>query len=96
MKHHKKFDVYCDKCGQVSEHYDTFNDWQEHEEDTISLTICKSCQYEDRKNSPFEIELRRRIKKYWEEKEKEKNIDKSVDKRKGVCYTISKMLRKGS
>lgn len=88
-KYHKMFDVYCDNCGEVTVNYDTFNEWQEHEESTISLTVCKKCQYEDWKK-----QQEKSFKKEVDEIVKKDN--KSVDKRKGVCYTISKMIRKGS
>lgn len=94
-KQRKVFDVYCDSCGEVTDNYDTFNEWQEHEEDTISLTVCKQCQgmeryrqYKRWKNKREE-ELRKEV------EEIVKKDEKSLDKRKGVWYTISKMIRKG-
>lgn len=44
MKQIGKFDTVCDNCGNVTENFDTFDEWQEHQPDTVALNICKPCQ----------------------------------------------------
>jgi hypothetical protein len=43
----KKFEVHCDYCFEVTDNFDTFNEWQEYEPDTLSLNVCKKCQFEE-------------------------------------------------
>ena len=86
-KHHKKFDVHCDYCGEVVDMsngygtgYNTFNEWQEHEANTISLDVCIKCQIEE-------------WKKYRLKYREENIIVESVDKRSGLWYNIINKLK---
>lgn len=86
---HKRFDEYCDYCGEPTRLYDEMDEWKEFERDTISLKICRRCDYENY--------IKTRTKEIREEvtekinKEKE---EKTVDKRKGFWYTIFKKLKR--
>jgi hypothetical protein len=43
----KRFETHCDYCGEVTDNFRVFNEWQEFEPDTIELKVCLKCQLEE-------------------------------------------------
>lgn len=92
----KRFDIHCDTCGEVTDNYDTFNEWQEYEGDTVSLNICKACQWQDEKEMiarEMQRDYQYRREQSMKEFMKNEEILKSLDRRKGIWYTIINKLK---
>lgn len=96
---HKRFDEYCDYCGEPTRLYDELDEWKKFERDTLTLKICRRCRYEQFKNSRKYLDMKELFdEKFGKTDDKEENRDshihESLDKGNSSCYNIFRKIKK--